>query len=139
MYLQGDAMKLKDIADMETYLEERCYCPYEIYDLSGFFFQWFKPETECVHFTHADKGELHGEFVIAQADEKSAPQIIYIEITDDKVDSCIRMDATENNLSQIRKFLNGEIESLTIDEYKEGATAKALNEILSMADAVMVG
>jgi hypothetical protein len=30
-------MKLKDIADMEDYLENRCYCPYEIYDMTGFF------------------------------------------------------------------------------------------------------
>lgn len=29
-------MKLKDIADMKDYLETRCYCPYEIYDTSGF-------------------------------------------------------------------------------------------------------
>lgn len=27
-------MQLKDIADMETYLTERCYCPGEIYDIS---------------------------------------------------------------------------------------------------------
>ena len=30
-------MKLKDIADMNDYLENRCYCPYEIYDMTGFF------------------------------------------------------------------------------------------------------
>lgn len=30
-------MKLKDIADMKDYLETRCYCPYEIYDMTGFF------------------------------------------------------------------------------------------------------
>ena len=40
-------MKLKDIADMEDYLENRCYCPYEIYDMTGFFFNCFEPEVEC--------------------------------------------------------------------------------------------
>ena len=40
-------MKLKDIADMEDYLENRCYCPHEIYDISGFFFNCFEPDVEC--------------------------------------------------------------------------------------------
>lgn len=43
-------MQLQDIADMKDYLENRCYCPYEIYDITGFFFQIFKPETECTFF-----------------------------------------------------------------------------------------
>ncbi len=34
-------MKIKDILDMETYLTERCYCPNEIYEPSGFFYQLF--------------------------------------------------------------------------------------------------
>ena len=66
------------------------------------------------------------------------PQIIYIEIEDDKVHSCVRIDATENNISQIMQFMRGEIEKMVFDEYKETDTVKALNEILSIADAIMI-
>ena len=108
----SEKMTLSDIADMDDYLENRCYCPYEIYDMSGFFFQIFKPETECKH--------------------------LYIEITGDNVDSCVRIDATENNIEQVLKFMNGEIEKMTFDEFKKGATAKSLEEIFEVADAIMV-
>ena len=65
-------------------------------------------------------------------------QIIYIEITGNNVDSCVRFDATENNIEQVLKFMNGEIEKMTFDEFKKGATAKSLEEIFKVADAIMV-
>lgn len=37
--------KLSDIADMDDYLENRCYCPYEIYDMSGL---WYKDSVSEV-------------------------------------------------------------------------------------------
>lgn len=132
-------MKLKDIADMQDYLEHRCYCPGEIYDMSGFFFQVFSPETICSLLTEGNRGAIHGKFVMATSIHTDArPQIIYIEIEDDKVHSCVRIDATENNISQIMQFMRGEIEKMVFDEYKETDTVKALNEILSIADAIMI-
>ena len=131
-------MKLKDIADMNTYLEERCYCPYEIYDMFGFFFQFFKPETECEHLIGGERKSIHGDFVIARQDENSQPQIIYIEHSDGYVNDCVRIDATENNINQIKLFMAGKIELMNFDEYKPGETAKTLSEIMSMADAVMI-
>ena len=100
----GILMKLRDIADMKDYLENRCYCPYEIYDMTGFFFQRFKPETECVVFAKGERGAIHGTFVFAKESDDSKLQIIYIEHTDNVVDSCVRLDATENNVNQILKF-----------------------------------
>ena len=88
-------MKLQDIADMKEYLENRCYCPYEIYDMTGFFFQLFKPETECVVFAEGERGAIHGTFVFAEDDSRSKLQIIYIEHTNNVVDCCIRLDATK--------------------------------------------
>lgn len=132
-------MKLKDIADMQDYLEHRCYCPGEIYDMSGFFFQVFSPEAICSLLTEGNRGAIHGKFVMATSIHTDArPQIIYIEIEDDKVHSCVRIDATENNISQIMQFMRGEIEKMVFDEYKETDTVKALNEILSIADAIMI-
>ena len=59
-------MKLKDIADMKEYLENRCYCPYEIYDLTGFFFNCFEPDVECELLAEGERGGIHGSFVLAK-------------------------------------------------------------------------
>lgn len=135
-------MKLKDIADMKDYLENRCYCPCEIYDMTGFFYELFYPDTECELFISGSRGAIHGDFVIASpkpfGNIKSKEQIIYIEITDNKVDSCVRLDNTRNNREQIQKFMNGEIERMSFDEYEVGSTQKGLEEIMSIADAICV-
>jgi hypothetical protein len=131
-------MTLSDIADMDDYLENRCYCPYEIYDMSGFFFQIFKPETECKHLIAGERGAIHGVFVIAKTNPYALEQIIYIEITGNNVDSCIMFDATANNIDKVLKFMNGKIDKMTLDEFEKGATAKSLEEISRVADAIMV-
>ena len=132
-----EKMKLGDIADMEEYLAHRCYCPGEIYDLTGIFFQNFKPETECKCLIAGEKGNIHGVFVIAKANPNVSEQIIYIETTGNNVASCVRFDATENNISQVLQFMNGEIESMTIDEYNPGESRRAIDDILKNADAIM--
>ena len=76
-------------------------------------------------------------FVIAKANPTVSEQIIYIETTGNNVDSCVRFDATENNISQVLQFMNGEIESMTIDEYNPGESRRAIDDILKNADAIM--
>jgi hypothetical protein len=131
-------MKLQDIADMKDYLENRCYCPYEIYDMTGFFFNCFAPDVECELLTEGERGAIHGTFVLAKSSlyNEDALQIIYIEHKDGYVESCIRLDATENNKEQILKFLNGEIEKMHLDEYADTKTEESLKEIFSIADAI---
>lgn len=131
-------MKLRDIADMEDYLENRCYCRYEIYDMTGFFFNCFAPDVECELLVEGERGAIHGTFVLAKPSlyNEDALQIIYIEHKDGYVESCIRLDATENNKEQILKFLNGEIEKMHLDEYADTKTEESLKEIFSIADAV---
>lgn len=122
-------MQLMDIADMKEYLENRCYCPYEIYDRSGFFCKLFKPETECEHIIGGEQNGLYGDFVTAGG------QIIYIQHKDGYVEDCVRFDATENNIRQVKMFMSGETEFMDLDKYD----TKALEEVMSIADAVMVG
>lgn len=131
-------MKLKDIADMEEYLENRCYCPYEIYDFTGIFFNCFKPNVECELLAEGERGSIHGTFVMAKPSQfnEGSLQIIYIEHKNGYVDSCIMIDATENNKEQILKFLNGEIEQMHFDEYTDTKTEESLKEIFSIADAI---
>lgn len=127
---------------MEDYLEDRCYCPHEIYDMSGFFYELFYPETECTLLIRGSMGAIHGVFVMAKpkktGDYKPKEQIIYIEITDNMVDDCVRIDNTQNNREQIEKFMNGEIDMMSFDEYKVGSIQKNIDEIMSVADAICV-
>ena len=131
-------MKLKDIADMEEYLENRCYCPYEIYDMTGFFFNCFEPDVECELLAEGERGSIHGTFVMAkpsQSNENSL-QIIYIEHKNGTVEDCVRFDATPNNQEQVIQFLGGLIPKMTIDEYETTKTEENLKEVLSIADAI---
>lgn len=123
---------------MKDYLECRCYCRYEIYDLTGFFYQCFRPETNCTLLAEVNNGETNGKFVIAKALEDAKEQIICIESTDNKVKTCWRIDATENNKRKVLAFANGEVEKMNFDEYESGRTEKALDEIMSIADAIMI-
>ena len=135
-------MKLKDIADMNDYLENRCYCPYEIYDMTGFFYELFYPEIECTVLVSGSRGSVHGIFVIASSEPigniNSKERIIYIEITDNKVDSCVRFDNTQNNREQIEKFMNGEIDKMLLDEFDDTNTSKELEKVLSVADVICI-
>lgn len=136
-------MKLKNIADMTDYLEHRCYCPYEIYDMSGFFYDLFTPEAECKILFQGERGDIHGTFVIASSDKSHPngevkPQIIYIEHDGKTVHDCTRIDATDNNIDQVLRYMNGEIALMSIDEYNQGQTAKTLNEIMEFADAIAI-
>ena len=135
-------MKLKDIADMKDYLETRCYCPYEIYDTSGFFYELFYPDTECTLLISGSMGKIHGAFVVAKpertGDYKPKEQIIYIEITDNMVDDCVRIDNTQNNRGQIEKFMNGEISKMAFDEYEDTKTKESLENLMSVADAICI-
>lgn len=130
-------MQLRDIADMEDYLEDRCYCPHEIYDLSGFFFEWFYPETECELLAHFGESDDEKYYVIVKT-ESGKEEIINIFVTDGRVDDCLRFDNTPHNREQIQKYENGEIDNITIDEYPETNTQGELEKILIGTDFVCV-
>ena len=131
-------MKLKDIADMKEYLENRCYCPYEIYDLTGFFFNCFEPDVECELLAEGERGGIHGSFVLAKPSRfnEDSLQIIHISHRNGIVEDCVRFDATPNNREQVIQFLGGLIDKMTIDEYETTKTEENLKEVLSIADAV---
>lgn len=126
-------MQLRDIADMEDYLEDRCYCPHEIYDLSGFFYEIFKPDTECELLSIRDEDA----FVVVTS-EYGKQEIILIYLTDGKVDDCVRFDNTENNRKQVSDYVSGKIDLMHIDEYPETNTQGELEKILIGTDFVCV-
>lgn len=126
-------MILNDIANMENYLQNDCYCPGEIYDVSGFFFQVFSKDDECTKLGETTKEDKK---VIGVACKN---QIINFWIKDSKIVSAERYDATENNIELVKLYLsNQNIKDMQIDEFEKGSTEKSLDEILKFADAIMI-
>lgn len=133
--------KLGDIPDMERYLRDDCYCPGEIYGPDGFFYQVFGTESQCSVI--AESGDKIA--VVAKADGESAmPQAILFWRDDadnpGRIISAQRVDATENNIGILRTIVEGgKPDGRKIDEFDPGSTAKAIAEVMSISDAVMVG
>lgn len=136
--IMDDKLMLGDIADMKEYLANRCYCPGEIYDTTGIFFRLFTSDTPCKLLCSGIMGNIHGTFVIAKTKSSQDDEIIYIEIEDGVVRDCVRFDATENNISQVLQFMDGKLESMTLDEYTPGKSRRAIEDILKDVNAIMV-
>lgn len=134
-------------ADMARYLAEDCYCPGEIYDITGFFCQIYKPETTCIVI--ATNGERTA--VVAKpwnfkkggySEEDKLQALIFWHDDDEKPGRIIgaqRVDATENNIEVLRKVVDGDKPDGTkLDEFEEGSTAESLREIMEICDLVLV-
>ena len=129
-------MLLKDVHDdVERYLENDCYCPGEIYDVSGFFFQVFKADEECKEISRGVDYRNPDDTVITVVCRN---QLINFWVRDDKITGAERYDATEHNIRIMPEVIAGTLKGVQIDEFKPGEAAKSLKEILSMADAVLM-
>lgn len=137
-------MKLKEVhKDMERYLEFDCYCPNEIYDMSGFFYQLFEPIEECYLLGISKGGNnryfkdgYSGIYVI------SNKQIIEfsLEHETDKICGAVRMDATENNIKIFKEIIEtGKVPSeAKLDKFEDNHSDKDLKKILGMCDCVIM-
>lgn len=122
---------------MARYLAEDCYCPGEIYDVSGFFYQVFNADEECKFVGEGEScnPKLFVKCVVCRTQLLN----FWINRDEDKVVSAERYDATENNINLMKKFLSGEsIRGLKLNEFEEGATVKALEDVLMYADAIII-
>ena len=117
---------------MTEYLAERCYCPGEIYDVSGFFYQVFSPDDECTLLCEGKHKDCDVVAVICK------DQILAFWLENKKIISAERYDATENNVSEITSLLTGKKSKITIDEFEKGKMQKSVSELLQLADAVLV-
>lgn len=140
--------KLGDIPDMERYLREDCYCPGEIYSIDGFFYQMFDAESKCKVIAESE-GRIavvakSYDFKYKTDDESAMPQAILFWRDDQdypgRIVSAKRVDATESNIGILRTIVEGgKPDGRKIDEFEPGSTAMALNDVMSIADFVMVG
>ena len=128
-------MKLKDIANMESYLQNDCYCPGEIYDVTGFCFQIFDKEDECKKIGEK-KSTKKGIIIICVACKN---QLINFWLDNNKIVNAERYDATENNIKLLKLFLAGKnTDGMHIDEFKGNSSARTLNDVLQSIDAIMI-
>ena len=130
-------MLLKDVhEDIERYLENDCYLPGEIYDVSGFFFQVFKAEEECKELYRGVDFRNPEDTIITVV---CRDQLINFWAREEKITGAERYDATENNM-RIMPFAISDALSPgeKLDEFKPGETERNLNEILNSADAVLI-
>ena len=123
---------------MTRYLAEDCYCPGEIYDISGFFYLIFKAEDECRIFAKSDDMTA----LVANERDKDRPQALLFWHDDPenpgRIIAAQRVDATENNIGILRDIVRGaEPDGRKLDEFKKGSTAKALKEVFAIADGII--
>lgn len=122
-------MQLKDVLDMHDYLIDRCYCPGEIYDQSGFFYQIFEDDDTCEKL-----GENNQNIALVCKN-----QILWIYKENEKyIEEITRVDATENNIEIIKLLLAGKKPNKKLDEFVKGDTQRSLNQLMSIADAIIV-
>lgn len=121
-------MKLKDIKGMSDYLENRCYCPGEIYDMTGFFYNVFKDTEECKKL-----GQVESKIVVLCKD-----QILLLYTNDEGIEDSTRFDATDHNIKEFKELLSGKKKQVEIDEFEKGATKRSLDKLMGIADAIMV-
>ena len=136
----SEIMKLGDIHDMERYLSEDCYCPGEIYDISGFFFEIFEADDECALI--AESEGMTAVVAKSSMSDNLKPQAIMFWHDDDDMPGRIiaaqRIDATENNIGILRSIVNGEKpDERKIDEFDPGSTAKSLKELARISNLVI--
>ena len=127
-------MLLKDVSpDMENYLQNECYCPGEIYDSTGFFFQLFDAEDSCNILI---KGSFKNEDVTAVLCKN---QIILFWMDNQKIFDAMRYDATEHNVSETVLVLSGKKPiAENMDSFDNGAKEKDLKDLLKIADAIII-
>lgn len=125
-------MKLKDINDVERYLKNNCYCEGEIYDVSGFFFNVYKPEDECKPLVESN------ELVAIICNN----QILIFWKECNTIYDAIRYDATENNINIVIEYVKniskGIEKKYNLDKFKANNSDESLKTILNKVDAVML-
>lgn len=134
----GGRMKLRDFYDMEEYLENRCYCPGEIYSFDGFFFRVFKADEECCIIAEGEPNDEGNKSLFLGVCSSDKAQILWVMVSGERIDDIVRIDATENNIKICKTLASGGVPETKFDEYEKGATERNLKQLLGISDAIIV-
>lgn len=138
------SIKLKEAhKDIERYLKFDCYCPNEIYDMSGFFYQLFDPNDNC-YLLGVSKGGNNKYFVDGYSGIYviSKDQIIEFSLKHetDKICDAVRIDATENNIKIFKEIIEtGKAPSgAKLDKFESNHSYDDLRKLLELCDFVIM-
>lgn len=133
-------MRLGDVhEDMGRFLREGCYCPGEIYDLSGIFYVYYTEEDECRLIGSREDKIAVVLTTRGGGRECTHPQAVVFHLEDGRVVDARRVDATENNVWILRALIDRrDTEGRKLDEFNPGSKERSIKEVLSMCDAVIV-
>lgn len=132
-------MKLKELhKDISRYLKHDCYCPNEVYDVTGFFYNLVYEDAECKLLgDYSDRKDSGRVFLVATYNSNSKPILINVWYNDERIEGMERYDLSEQNIDQMKKYWNGEIEPKDIEFSEKDDLIKSLNELMSISDLVM--
>lgn len=129
--------------DAEKFFLNDCYCPNEVYDLTGFFYKLYYPDDQFSYVMRIDDvfdddtvthvGISRNEFLLVFTYGSESENGVEGTIADMQ-----RVPINKNNYLALKDMLMkvpcDEMHELTPD----GDSLKSLNKILSMSDAIMV-
>ncbi len=136
--------QLKDIYDMEYYLQYKCYCPGEIYSFDGFFYQIFDKEDGCIVIGERGKDNIltNGDYslVCVLAEHEQNTQLLMISVNEDtgKIGGILRVDPTLNNIKLVKDIIKNNKTDLKFDEINQGEAKKALDEIMKLSNGLVM-
>lgn len=119
--------------DMENYLKTKCYCPHEVYDTSGIWYELFYPETIC-KVIYIDISRMT---VIAKGYQSYYPSILHILVDDDKqiIEAIQRCDVTYNNIIM---FLQDDFVGKSPETYQQIVFETELNELIDSIPEIKI-
>lgn len=128
-------MKFKDVhPDVERYLAHDCYCPNEIYDVSGFFYLLFPADSECTVIAQNAK-----KTALLMESEKN-PYIVMLWHEGDTIENAQHLDGTENNLSFAKKYIEDTLVQGKdhIDCFDPDGYNRTMEQMLSLCNGVII-
>jgi hypothetical protein len=128
-------MKFKNVhPDVERYLAHDCYCPNEIYDPSGFWYELFPADSECEYIVTDD------DMVVVLMPKERDPQIVILWLDGSCVADAVRIDATENNIEFIKKLHEGTLVKGVdkIDAFDPEGDRKSMEQLMSLCNGIVI-
>ena len=137
-------MMIKDyFPDAERYFNNDCYCPNEVYDLTGVFYELYYPEDQFSPIMRIDTF-LDDATVWVGISKKEFLYVVVLNEgnSDNKpagtINEMQRLPINKSNYLTFIDILN-QVDPKESHQFDLGEdTLNSLNEVLSMSDAIMI-
>lgn len=135
--------------DMERYLLHDCYCPNEIYDITGFSYRLFPADTDCMVIEQSEDmtavicAVRHAADGTPKWDDAQAIMFWHDNNDGDnpehKILDAQRVDATENNIGILRDIVRGvKPDGRQLNEYVPGKMQRDMDKLMNLCSGVVI-